>query len=50
VLKDLGELAEARPLLEQALASLRANLTDHHPHVILVRNNLAKVEWGLGAG
>jgi len=43
VLQYLGELAAARQLLEQALASALRTYGEDHPDVATFRNNLARV-------
>jgi hypothetical protein len=46
--KDLGELAAACQLLEQALASALKTYGEDHPAVATVRHNLALVRQALG--
>ncbi|WP_277815894.1 tetratricopeptide repeat protein [Roseovarius sp. A46] len=41
VLVKLNRTAEARPLLEQALAIFRATLPADHPHIGVVEGRLA---------
>lgn len=41
---QLGDLAEARRLIEGALAKLRSELGDDHPHVQLAERSLARLE------
>jgi hypothetical protein len=48
VLKDLGELAAARQLLEQVLASALKTYGEDHPAVARRRNNLGLVRQALG--
>ena len=48
VLKDLGELAEARDLLRKALASDEASFEPGHPTIAVRQSNLATVLKDLG--
>jgi hypothetical protein len=48
VLKDLGEPAQALPLMERALAIVEQVLPPAHPHVALYRKHLAAVRKALG--
>ena len=48
VLKDLGELEEARDLLRQALASAEASFEPGHPSIATRQSNLALVLKDLG--
>ena len=48
VLQALGELAAARQLLEQALASDLKTYGEDHPKVARVRHNLDLVRQALG--
>jgi len=47
VLQDLGDAAGARPLLERALGLFEARLPPGHPHLGIVRGNLAAIGPGL---
>lgn len=43
VLQDLGDTARARPLLERALSIFETRLSPGHPHLRIVRENLASL-------
>jgi hypothetical protein len=44
VLRDLGELAQARKCFERALKILRDRLGENHPTTMTVRNNLESLK------
>ena len=44
LLKDMGQLEEARPLLEEALQARRETLGDNHPHTLLSISNMSQLE------
>lgn len=48
VLRDLGELEEARDLLRAALDTYKKNLEEGHPYIATVQSNLAMVLKDLG--
>lgn len=48
VLKDLGELEEARELLRNALASVEKAFPPAHPSVVTIRSNLNAVLVQIG--
>jgi hypothetical protein len=48
VLKELGELAEARDLLRKALASDEKTFAPGHPSIAIRQSNLATVLQDLG--
>ena len=48
MLKDLGELEEARDLLEKALASDQQSFEPGHPSIAISQSNLAMVLKDLG--
>jgi hypothetical protein len=49
VLRDLGDLAQARTQLEQSLALHETVLEPDHPYVVTLRSNLKEVLRELGA-
>ena len=48
VLKDLGQLEEARDLLRKALASAEKKFEPGHPSIATIQSNLAAVLKDLG--
>ena len=48
LLQDMGQLKEARPLLEEDLQASRETLGDHHPDTLISVGNLALLLQEMG--